>query len=227
MARNNKNYSKLHEEALAIFGEIQPSKTITDYNKRRKELTKKLKPILAEMQERFEIGATIGGCTSFKQYCEMYKPQGCYTYARVRQIITGKSGNENKGKVKSLDLGDVVRIQGVEYDVVQDAQGAPTLVVRGGVVVITPKAKAKITHVLGMQWANTSGPSYDQDFIGGETACGRDSGKVAMAASGEAPTCKSCADTLRIQAGWKKEDAIAKAKTARNLALRALVGSPQ
>lgn len=115
---------KLHLEALALFQKMEArtsvvsaKRTVAHYDERRKEVTKTLRPILTEMQTKFEAGEQIAGCDSMKDYCASFKAQGCLTYARCRQIITGKSGNE--GKVKSLDLkeGVVVTINGVKYTV--------------------------------------------------------------------------------------------------------------
>jgi len=115
---------KLHLEALALFQKMEArtsvvsaKRTVAHYDERRKEVTKTLRPILTEMQTKFEAGEQIAGCDSMKDYCASFKTQGCLTYARCRQIITGKSGNE--GKVKSLDLkeGVVVTINGVKYTV--------------------------------------------------------------------------------------------------------------
>lgn len=108
---------KLHLEALVLFQKMEAHTTVVaakrtmwHYNERRKEATKALRPILTEMQTKFEAGEQIAGCDSMKDYCASFKNQGALTYARCRQIITGKSGNE--GKVKSLDLkeGMIVRI---------------------------------------------------------------------------------------------------------------------
>src|SRR5437879_4695588 len=96
----------LHDEALTLFREMGAGKhassidvarlKVKKYNERRKELTAALKPILTAMQERFEAGETIGASASMKEWCATYKGHGAFTYARVRQIITGTSGNENK-----------------------------------------------------------------------------------------------------------------------------------
>lgn len=101
----------LHKKALALFASLQPTKreasakrTVSGYNERRREDTEALRPVLTEMDERMKAGETFGGCGSMKEYCKTFKSEGCLTYARVRQIITGKSGNEGKLKVKSLDL---------------------------------------------------------------------------------------------------------------------------
>jgi transcription elongation factor Elf1 len=100
--------ANLHDEALTIFKKMEPTKSeakakdvASDYNARRKAQTEALRPVLTEMQARFEKGETIGASASMKEWCATYKDHGAFTYARVRQILTGKSGNENK--VKSLD----------------------------------------------------------------------------------------------------------------------------
>ena len=108
----------LHQRALQVFGELQPDKRekaaqrkVTSYNERRREQTvNKVKPVLIEMDAAFARGEKIGGATSLKEYCRMYKYIGnVLSYARCRQILTGKSGNEGK-KVKSLDLKDGVTV---------------------------------------------------------------------------------------------------------------------
>lgn len=103
------NANDLHSAALALMAEMKKTsressaaETIKDYNERRKKATEDLKPVLVEMDARMKAGETFGGCDSMKVYCKTYKPEGMLGYARVRQILTGTSGNE--GKVKSLDL---------------------------------------------------------------------------------------------------------------------------
>lgn len=106
------NNQQLHDEAMALFDKMKPysaykhaTKVVWNYNEIRKHATAKLKPILAEMQMQFDKAENIGGCTSMKEYCKRFRNQGCLTYARCRQIITGTSGNEGKVKsVRSLDL---------------------------------------------------------------------------------------------------------------------------
>ncbi len=72
-------------------------------------MTAQLKQIFAAMQEKFEAGEQIAGCSSVKEYCKAFKPSGCLTYARVRQILTGKSGNENKKR--SSQPTDLTRLE--------------------------------------------------------------------------------------------------------------------
>lgn len=119
----NKANVDLHNEALAIFQKLESKggstvsharNVVSNYNDRRKALTAKLKPILVAIDEKFTAGEIVGGAASMKEYCQRFKHQGCLGYARVRQIISGKSGNENK-KVKSLDLGDMVKVNGATY----------------------------------------------------------------------------------------------------------------
>jgi hypothetical protein len=122
-----KNKNTLHEKAMAIFATLRTTRTldkarrtIRNYNLDRKEATFQLKPIFTAMQEKFEAGEKIEAATSMKEYCKIYKSSGCFTYARVRQILTGKSGNENKSKVKSLDRvvltpGMLIEVDGVTY----------------------------------------------------------------------------------------------------------------
>jgi hypothetical protein len=101
----------LHQRAMAIYVKLTDShiakarRAIRDYNAARKEATFQLKPIFAAMQEKFEEGEKIEACSSMKEYCKVHKHFGCLTYARVRQILTDKSGNEGRVKSsKSLDL---------------------------------------------------------------------------------------------------------------------------
>jgi hypothetical protein len=100
---------KLHQYATALMAHMKKTKdegdaaeTMKGYNERRKKLVAGFKPVLAEMDAAFNRGEHVGGCGGMKEYCKTYKPKGMVTYARVRQILTGVSGNE--GKVKSLDL---------------------------------------------------------------------------------------------------------------------------
>jgi len=116
--------AKLHDEALKYLVTLKPTKSegeskavVSDYNKRRIEATAKLKPILVQIDEAFQRGEKVYDHGSMKSWC---KAHGLMTYARVRQIITGKSGNEGKVKsATSLDLteGTVRSIGGVEYEI--------------------------------------------------------------------------------------------------------------
>lgn len=97
------NANDLHSAALALMAEMKKTsressaaETIKDYNERRKKATEDLKPVLVEMDARMKAGETFGGCDSMKVYCKTYKPKGMLGYARVRQILTGTSGNEGK-----------------------------------------------------------------------------------------------------------------------------------
>jgi hypothetical protein len=109
---------QLHDAALKLMGKLERTQAESDaaettkgYNERRKATVVEFKTVLAEMDAAFNRGERVGGCASMKDYCKTYKPQGMVTYARVRQILTGTSGNE--GKVKSLDLkvGDTITIE--------------------------------------------------------------------------------------------------------------------
>jgi len=122
---------KLHRDAMALFCKLTPGthvrtamRKVAGYHERRKILTRALQPILTKMDARMKSGEKVGGCGSMEDYCKQYKQQGCLTYARVRQIITGKSGNE--GKVKSLDLesliGKIVLFEGKKYKVADNAE---------------------------------------------------------------------------------------------------------
>jgi hypothetical protein len=108
---------QLHQDALALFGKMQPysaykhaKKVVWNYNQIRKQQTAKLKPILIEMDKRMKDGESFGGCSSMKDYCKRYRNQGCLTYRRCRQIITG----ETKPKVKALHPGDMISFNGMK-----------------------------------------------------------------------------------------------------------------
>jgi hypothetical protein len=114
---------KLHQDAIALMmrmkktaDESDAAETVKGYNERRKTLVAEFKPVLAKMDAAFNRGEQVGGCGGMKEYCKAYRAQGMVTYARVRQILTGKSGNE--GKVKSLDLGDTIRIGKRKFKIV-------------------------------------------------------------------------------------------------------------
>lgn len=99
---------QLHDTAVALMTQMRKTKdegeaaeTMKGYAERRKALVEKLKPVLTEIDVAFQRGEQVGGCDGMKEYCKTYKPKGMVTYSRVRQILTGTSGNE--GKVKSLD----------------------------------------------------------------------------------------------------------------------------
>jgi hypothetical protein len=116
----------LHEKALRLFGEIKRTDkqekarhVVAEYNALVQDQKVNLKPVLDEMDAAFSRGEVIGGATSLKVWCKMYKHEGVLSYARCRQIITGKSGHE--GKVKRLDLDSLVgktfRKDGKEYKI--------------------------------------------------------------------------------------------------------------
>jgi hypothetical protein len=116
----------LHEKALRLFGEIKRTDkqekarhVVAEYNALVQDQKVNLKPVLDEMDAAFSRGEVIGGATSLKSWCKMYKHEGVLTYARCRQIITGKSGHE--GKVKRLDLdsliGKTFKQDGQEYKI--------------------------------------------------------------------------------------------------------------
>jgi len=116
----------LHNEAVRLMQQMKPNSkdetkalvTVKTYNQRRKEATKALRPILVKINDAFKRHETVGGCDGMKDWCEKV---GTLTYARVRQIITGKSGNEKKVKsVDSLDLkaGKTVKIGKRLYTIV-------------------------------------------------------------------------------------------------------------
>jgi hypothetical protein len=127
---------KLHNEAMAIFKGMKQTRKEENagavrkgYNQRRKEGTARLKPIYEQMQADFETGIAHGGVTSMKEYCKAWKHEGCLTYARVRQILTGTSGHKDKVKpVDSLDpvtvkVGSVMRLMvTVGYDEKNDKE---------------------------------------------------------------------------------------------------------
>jgi hypothetical protein len=121
----------LHEKALKAFGVIVRTKKEEKahevdryfFARRKEEEVNHIKPLLEEMQTAFERGEEIGGCRSLKSYCKAWKWSGVLSYARCRQILTGKSGNESKDKsVKSLDLevklGSILRFGTRRYTVV-------------------------------------------------------------------------------------------------------------
>jgi hypothetical protein len=89
--------TKLHDTALRLCADVtKTNKKIKSYNQTRREHVETLEPILKRMQAAFERGENVGGNTSMKQWCKAYKSHGALTYARVRQILTGKSGHEGK-----------------------------------------------------------------------------------------------------------------------------------
>jgi hypothetical protein len=101
----------LHNEAVKLMQRMLPHGkaetdalvTVKSYNQRRKEATKALHPVLVKINDCFKRHETVGGCGAMREWCEQV---GTLTYARVRQIITGKSGNEKK--VKSVDSLDPI-----------------------------------------------------------------------------------------------------------------------
>jgi hypothetical protein len=111
-----------HNQAMAIFDKLKwpgsrvvaAKRTMWDYNEKRNKMTAGLKPILAAMQEKFESDEPIAACRSMKEYRKQFQSFGCLTYARVRRILTDKSGNEYK-KVKTLKVGDLISISGMTY----------------------------------------------------------------------------------------------------------------
>jgi hypothetical protein len=120
---------KLHTKALRVFADMKPTQSIEraqnvvrDFNAlRREHVETHVRPILIEMQAAFERGETLAGAPSLKQWCRVFKSEGVLSFARCRQILTGKSGNENKA-VKSLDpnglVGSILTIGGEQFKVV-------------------------------------------------------------------------------------------------------------
>lgn len=100
----------LHEKALKAFGVIvrtdkeRRAQNIVNHHRDRKkeEIVNHITPMLREMQAAFDRGETLGGAPSLKVWCKMYKHEGVLTYARCRQLLTGKTGHENRA-VKPLD----------------------------------------------------------------------------------------------------------------------------
>lgn len=117
----------LHERALRFFNEVRRTpkeakaqEVVSHYVlRKREEIVNHVTPLLSEMQAAFEHGEVIGGAKSMKEYCKMYKHEGCLTYARVRQILTGTTGH---GKVKRLDLlvGKTVRVGELDFIFTQE-----------------------------------------------------------------------------------------------------------
>jgi hypothetical protein len=113
---NKKPQPDLHEKALKVFAVIKrtdkeqkAADTVFNYSQRRKEeIANHILPVLKDMDAAFNRGETIGGATSLKQWCKAYKSFGALTYARCRQILTGKSGNE--GRKTRLRVDQVVMI---------------------------------------------------------------------------------------------------------------------
>jgi alkylated DNA repair dioxygenase AlkB len=107
----------LHDHAVKLLVEIDASKKkSTDYNKRRREATEKLRPVLKKIWEAFDTGDTVGGCTGKKEWCKQVQS---ITYRRCLQIINGESQTK---QVKSLHLkeGTLVTVSGVRYRIASD-----------------------------------------------------------------------------------------------------------
>jgi hypothetical protein len=89
----------LHKNALALFAKLKSTrKSVQNYNDRRREMTASVKRILMEMDTRMKAGEKFAGYGNFKDYCRAYRSQGCFSYQRIRQIITGTTGNEARKK---------------------------------------------------------------------------------------------------------------------------------
>jgi hypothetical protein len=127
----------LHEKALKVFGVIKRTPKeekahevdVYFFARRKEEIANHIKPVLEEMDAAFKRGEIIGGAPSLKIWCRMYKYIGnALSYARCRQILTGKTGHEGKS-VKPLDLkeGVVVGFKGVKYTVDKAALQSRTI----------------------------------------------------------------------------------------------------
>jgi hypothetical protein len=120
-----KQSSNLHDTALLLCASMLPDKkevgaqkTLASMRERNKETKEKLHGIFAQMQTAFERGTVIGGCNSMKMWCKAWKSQGALTYARVRQILTGKSGNEGKRSSNlTLKPGSLFTVDGITYQI--------------------------------------------------------------------------------------------------------------
>jgi alkylated DNA repair dioxygenase AlkB len=111
----------LHDHAVKLLVDIDASeKRSSDYNKRRREATEKLRPVLKKIWEAFDNGETVGGCTGKKEWCKQVRS---ITYRRCLQIINGESQTK---QVKSLHLvvGKLVTIDG--DDTVYEIRGIAT-----------------------------------------------------------------------------------------------------
>lgn len=107
----------LHDHAVKLLVEIDASKKrSSDYNKRRREATEKLRPVLRKIWEAFDNGETVGGYTGKKEWCKQVQS---ITYRRCLQIINGESQTK---QVKSLHLkeGTLVTVSGVRYRIASD-----------------------------------------------------------------------------------------------------------
>jgi alkylated DNA repair dioxygenase AlkB len=107
----------LHDHAVKLLVEIDASgKRSSDYNKRRREATEKLRPVLKKIWEAFDNGETVGACTGKKEWCKQVQS---ITYRRCLQIINGESQTK---QVKSLHLkeGTLVTVSGVRYRIASD-----------------------------------------------------------------------------------------------------------
>jgi hypothetical protein len=118
--KTKQSTSNLHDKALLWCADMKRTRkeqrAHETFTERRAEAKKSLKEVFAQMQASFENGDAVGGCTSMKQWCKVYKRHGALTYARVRQILTGKSGHEGK-RSSSLTLkpGSMFTVDGMRY----------------------------------------------------------------------------------------------------------------
>lgn len=142
----------LHERVLKAFGIIkrtpkeEKARDVVNYFRDRKkdEIANHIKPMLEELQAGFERGEVHGGCTSLKQYCKGYKHYGVLSYARCRQILTGKSGNE--GKKTKLRVDQVVMIGKQEVRLTNDMLEAVLSYVEPGHPMVKSLDPAPVTH---------------------------------------------------------------------------------
>ena len=92
------NNDALHQEAVKLLVAAKDAKNHTaDYNKRRREATEALRPVLTEIWNAFERGETVGGFAGKEVWA---KGQGV-TIRHVQKVIAGPKPKTEANSVRA------------------------------------------------------------------------------------------------------------------------------
>lgn len=153
---------KLHDKAVQLLKDEKLAKADSKtYNEKRKATTEALRPVLTEIAAKFKIGETVGGQSTIKDWCAQY---GGITYRRFHQIATGESQTK---KVKSLHVGDLVKIDNLEIRLTK----AHIAFLTGGFPAPAPKKqtkKARKTSANQRQALSKRAGKYFEKFMSGK-----------------------------------------------------------
>ncbi|HXW89374.1 MAG TPA: hypothetical protein VEK33_02395 [Terriglobales bacterium] len=228
-ASNTVPYSQnqdLHEKAVDLLLKMSPTATeglakdtVKSYNQRRKDAVAEFQAVAEKIYAAYKRGETVGGHATIKEWC---KAVG-YSYQRFWQINNNKSGNESK-KIKSLDVGTVVKIGKQEITITQDMLDAIIDLVPPKIdpdpTICKACRKNPITHELFCDQCHKAG----WQKAGGKPSKGKtDSRKTHLkdnticqwaqtidaniVKDGEKPTCIQCLNQVESEERYRKLEA--------------------